>query len=164
MCKSLNQQDLALLLGVSTRTIRTWGPLGLDAYRDPGTGSYDAPGAVQWRLSQIQEEAERESASSELQAARARKAKVEAERKELELGQLRGSLVPVDRVAGMVRKPLEDVDAALRSAPQRLARDVSVQLGVDRRAAHELVRTVAEAARGVLREVFEAKDGAADAA
>jgi phage terminase Nu1 subunit (DNA packaging protein) len=148
----VKQHELAELFGVTSRTLRDWHSKGLADVRDGQTGSYDLPAAIAWL---VDREDDRSALVDEYREARARNQLAQALLREDELRVKRGELVPVDDVLGLVRTPLERVDAQLRTAPRRLSKAWSERLGTSHREALALIRELVEEVRGELREVFE---------
>jgi phage terminase Nu1 subunit (DNA packaging protein) len=153
---TVDQATLARIFSVSQRTVQRWEAEGLRESRvaDKATAvAYDLPSAVAWLVDRAEGDAS--SVREEYAMARTRKATVDALLREDELAARRGELVPIDRVAGMVREPLEKVDVKLRTAVRRHSRDWATRLGVSHAEAMAMMTGIIEEVRADLREVFE---------
>ena len=158
---TVDQRTLARIFGVSQRTVQRWEAEGLDEARVDGSATYDLPAAVAWLTDRAADRSGMSTVREELEAARARKYQVDAMLREDELRTRRGELVPVGDVLGMVRKPLEAIDAKLRTAPRRLSQAWAARLGVSQAEAMAMIHDLVEDVRAELRAVFEEEPDAA---
>ena len=114
---TVNQAQVAYLLGVTTRTIQAWGkrqsdPLPAAERTIRGQAkTYDPQAAVRWYLRNELAKLGPDGEVLDLNAERARLAKQQADKVEMENRRLRGELVPV----AVVRRYLEKILAAFRS-------------------------------------------------
>lgn len=153
----VNQRDLAAGLRVSAKTVQQWDREGLrDAARLESKGRsarYDAFAAFHWWH-------ERELArltagspdSDPVEAAKLRKLEAEAEAQEMKLAELRGSMVPMDDVEGMLREGYESVDSALKVAPSRHAASLAKQAGISVKKARIILRSMLDPVRALIRD------------
>ena len=136
---TVNQAQVAYLLGVTTRTIQAWGkrqsdPLPAAERTIRGQAkTYDPQVAVRWYLRNELAKLGPDGEVLDLNAERARLAKQQADKIEMENARLRGELVPV----AVVRRYLEGILMAFRSRvlaiPQNLRRWSSVSVPYQRR-------------------------------
>lgn len=155
--KYLTQKDAAERLRISTSWLRVLTDRGV--IRREEDGSYPWP--------QVAEDYERYQADLEggedepgeivydYDQARARKTQLDADLREDELAVRRGKLIPAEEVLERVRRPLEAVDGALKSARTRHGRAWASRLGISQAEAMDLIGTLVDEIRADLREVFE---------
>lgn len=162
--KRLTQKEAADRLRIST----TW----LRALTGRGEISRNEDGSYPWPTIADEYEAYRSdapvngsesSSSDEYEQARTRKILAEAELRETEAAVQRGDLLPLEEVLDRVRRPLEEVDARLRSAPRVHARAWAKRLGVTQAEAIHLIGELVEEIRADLFRNFEGDDGSAAA-
>lgn len=124
------QKQLAGIFGVTARTVRSWHDEGLDAHRDPKTGSYDVGGAVQWAL-----EREREKSAhppdETLLAARTKKESALAGLRELELRRQLERLCDWSEVELFVRDYARRMRQAFEGFADVHGPGVAAELGTD---------------------------------
>lgn len=144
---TVNQSELAELLGVSIRTIQRWGKDGLDDCRVGDGATYDLAAAIAWRLDSVQSEDD-----DEYRVARTRVATAKAEAAERENAVAARELIPMEELEPLVRESLEGVAAILRQCPVALRSEWAVRLGFPVKDAEELIRDLVEDVKAALRE------------
>jgi len=158
----LTQAETADAVGVSARTLRRWERRGLlsralasidGADDDEDAGPDTAAGDVR-RTPSIRSNGDGTPLS--LAAARARKEAALAEKHELELGRLRGDLVPLASVEALIRDATRPVDLGLRTAPRELAPAWGRRFGIAEAAALHAVRELCDEIRGRLTAAVDA--------
>lgn len=153
--KGLTQVEAADRLRISTSWLRQLTERGEISRNSDGT--YPWPQVAE-EFDEYQESLHEKEPDATYDEARTRKALVDALLKEDELAVRRGELVPMDRVLGMVREPLEQVDAQLRTAVRRHSKAWADRLGISQAEAMALMHEIIEDVRTDLREVFENGD------
>ena len=152
----MSQSALARGFKVSPKTVQQWDREGLaDAARLGMKGrtiEYDVWKAVEWKNRRDVARVVRDSSPDEMDAARLRKLEAEAEMKELDVGERRGELVPLDEVAGMLREAMETIDSVLRHAPARFSPALAKAASIPTKGARVILEDVIEAVRGSVRE------------
>ena len=138
---TVTQAEIATCFGVRTRTIQRWEADGFPRASD--TPTYHIPDCIAW--------VQRRDKSGTFEEARTRKTEIEAELKDLELSERRGDLVSRDEVGAMVRRPLEAVDASLRTARRRHSKAWARKLKTTQAVAMSLIDQVVEDVRADLK-------------
>jgi terminase small subunit / prophage DNA-packing protein len=115
--RSVSQQGLAGILGLSTRQIRNLEAEGMPHEADGNRKTYPIPEAVQWYVAREQERA----TPTDFDEAKARKMAAEAETAELELARMRARLVAVDDVVKEQSRIYDHMRAKILSAGAKYA-------------------------------------------
>jgi phage terminase Nu1 subunit (DNA packaging protein) len=115
--KFVTQQQLADILGLSTRQIRNLEHEGLPLRAEGKRKLYPIPDAVRWYVQREQARVE----PTDYEEAKARKMAAEAELAEIQRDRERGRLLAIEDVEREHRKMLERLAAALKSAPAKYA-------------------------------------------
>ncbi|MCE2942182.1 MAG: hypothetical protein ACK51E_11425 [Gemmatimonadota bacterium] len=114
MPKTLRAAEAADAVGVSPRTLREWTQQGCPHRRTPGGAEYVIAEVLTWRtetaVAAAIEKLQRPD-GIDLAAEQARKARADADLRELDLAERRGELVPVAKY----RRELEDVLGRMRA-------------------------------------------------
>lgn len=161
--KNLTQTEAAERLRISTSWLRTLTDRELITRNDDG--SYPWPTvADEFDAYKAESSGPGGESAPDYDAARTRKAIVEAMIREDELAVRRGELVPASEVLARIREPLERVDAKLRTAVRTHSKSWAMKLGVSQAQAMALMHDVIEDVRADLRELFEDPDDSRDAA
>ena len=161
----LTQEEAGEAAGVSGRTIRAWRQSGklaaaLEDSRDEGSRPEGEPEGPEAGRAGMGPGAARGDGTPpgkalSLSAARARKEAALAEKHELELGRLRGDLVPLACVEALIRDATRPVDLGLGSAPRELAPEWSRRFGVSEGEALHAIRELCDEIRGRLTSAIE---------
>lgn len=85
--------------------------------------------------------------------ARRRKELALARQREYHVANLQRTMIHIDDVEAMVRRPLEQVDASLRSAPARHAAELAREAGIDLTRAKRILEGIIEGVRTDLRDL-----------
>lgn len=154
--KGITQVEAADRLRVSTSWIRTLTRRGILPRNDDGSYPWpEVADAFDAYQVEIAEDEEPESETATLEEARTRKFLVEALLREDELAARRGDLVPVDEVLEeRIRRPLERIDAKLRTAVRRHSKAWAARLGVRQSVAMAMMHDIIEEVRAELLEVM----------
>ena len=147
----VNQTELAAILGLSTRQIRNLETEGLPVRAERNRKLYPLPDAVLWWKSREVARALDGLEVTEFDEARVRLLSARADRVERENRLQACELVPIDELEMLVRESLDQVNTALRRAPARHGAHWARKLGVPEREARELIATLVEDIRAVLR-------------
>lgn len=156
----LRGPEMAARLGVTVRQLSNLQELGLPTNGEKGQAKrFPALVAEGWYAKFKRREAEaRGRRGKGLTAARIRKLKVEARLRELELKRRRGELVPMDDVEQMLRRPLEEVAAAIRRVPEAHAEQLAKLAGVKRTDAARMLRQIVDSLFADLRALTTTLD------
>jgi hypothetical protein len=152
--RGLTQVDVADRLRQSTSWIRTLTTRRILTRGEDGTYPWPQV-AEEFEAYQESLEEQQPAAGSDLEANRARKFLVDALLREDELAVRRGDLVPSEQVVDRIRKPLEAIDARLRTAVRRHSKAWAAKLKVSQAEAMAMMHPIIEDARADLRAVFE---------
>lgn len=160
MLEEVNQTELARRLALTPRQIRNLHEHGLPHRRDGRSVLYPWPEVRDWYTKFKQEEDRRRRGGGQelnLQHEKARKLAADAEKAEMELAKARGELIHIEDVEGLVRRPLEQVAAALGNAPSRYASDLAeeadLKIPIAMRMLEDILRSVREDLRRAIHEV-----------
>lgn len=127
----LNQQQLAARLDLDPRQIRRLVKQGMPHTYLRETGAergYAWPACLHWYLRfKIESERAKLAAPGRYQAARVRELEARAKKREIEVEEAEGTLLPVDWIAARERRLLEQVATEYRTFGQRIRHDL-VQL------------------------------------
>ena len=148
---TVNQTELASILGVSTRQIRNLERAGLPCSIAGKRKAYPIPAAVQWWRDREVARALEPYSTTDLEKERARWLAARTGKAELELANLRGELVPMDEVAGMLREAMETLDSVLRGSPSRFAPALALAAGLSTKRARLVLDDLIELVRAALR-------------
>lgn len=148
----LTVKQLAEFYDVDRRTITNWvnSTPGCPSWKEGSERFFDSVKVAAWREAKARAESERDATPLDLEEARARKMTADAELAELELGRLRGELVPVDAVRTTMADLTSRVRAQLLAIPGRYSARI---VGLPSLA--EAARALDLAMRDVLNELKE---------
>lgn len=138
MGKIVNKRELAQILGISERSLTEWQREGLPMVLNSGRGAsnqYDTADVINWRIARAVNGTQQESPKDRLDRLR-------GDREELELAQLRGTLVSVSEIEPALAQFIADAVDLLTTLPDKFA-PIIVEAGS------------IDAVHGVLQDVFE---------
>lgn len=116
-----SQRELGEFFGVSATTIRNWVNAGCPVFERGSRGNphvFDSAAVFEWRMSEIQRDADSKTPGRNFEAARARAVAARAGIMEMNLAQRRGELVEVAEAAAIVAKEYAIVRAGFISLPK----------------------------------------------
>lgn len=160
----LTQKQMSEEFGVTTRQIRNWEADGLACRAEGNRKLYPLAHAIRFYADRFAEKAAAAAGTRELDAIRARKLRAEAEVKEIELARLRGELVPMSEVDGLLRDALEAIDSVIRSVPGRFAARLAKASGAKLSRAKRVLADSMELVRGAIRDRAAPDDETSDVA
>lgn len=127
----LNQKQLAARLDLDPRQVRNLSKKGMPTtyLRETGTErGYPWPACMHWYVQfKIEAETAKFSAPARLQAAQIREMEARAAKRELELEEAHGRVLPVEWISGRERQLMEQVATEFRTFGQRIRQEL-VQL------------------------------------
>jgi phage terminase Nu1 subunit (DNA packaging protein) len=127
MGKIVNKRDLALIVGVSERTLTEYQREGLPLQTDGARGAsnaYDTEQVIRWLVM-------REKSKPENESQRDRLARLQGDKVEMEMAVAAGQLVPVAEIQPAWLAMVSSAKSYLRAEPDRLAQLLDVTDGVD---------------------------------
>lgn len=119
--REVSQSDVAMILGLSTRQVSNLERAGMPYRAEKNRKWYPLPDAVHWWRDREVSRAVSALEVSEIEALKARKLEAEAAQKEIELEELRGSLVAVEAVRATWSDVLSRLRAKIIAAKGSLA-------------------------------------------
>lgn len=125
----VTQTELAEILGVSARTIRTWQKEGMPAGGDRTRRKYDTRACLTWvlenKFGDRPTEVDGEPPDPSYKEARAREKAAKAQVAELDLMERKGELIPVSVYKDELADVLTSVRSRLLNLPGRLSRELA---------------------------------------
>ena len=149
--KTATQTEFAAIVGLSTRQIRNLEKDGLPCSMEGRRKSYPLPEAVVWWKDREVARALEPYSSTDLEEERRRWMSAKAGKAEIELSNLRGELVPLDEVAGLLRESLEVTASTLRTAPALTAPDLAKAASITTRTARQILEDMVELVKTQIR-------------
>jgi len=127
MGKLVNKRELALILGVSERSLTEWQRNGLPIALDAGRGAsnqYDTANVIAWMIA-------RELAGAAKETNRERLDRLQGDKIEMDLAKARGVLVPIEEVEPAIAQFVLDAVAVLEGLPEKYAPILDAADGLD---------------------------------
>ncbi|NUO63467.1 MAG: hypothetical protein HOQ34_07850 [Gemmatimonadaceae bacterium] len=159
--ESLNQQDFAAAIGLSTRQIRNLEEAGCPVRVKGDRKTYPWPKALHWYIAYKVERAEAAAKPLDFEAARARKMEADANLAEIEVAKAQAALVPTETVDSIVGELGDRLRAVIVNIPGNYGLKLE-ELGVDPKAAEAVLTTISEEITRALRAVADELDDEAD--
>ena len=149
--KTATQTEFAAIVGLSTRQIRNLEKDGLPCSMEGKRKAYPLPEAVVWWKDHQVTRALEPYSSTDLEVERRRWMSAKAGRAEIELSNLRGELIPIDEVSGLLRESLEVTAATLKSSPARTAPELAKAASITIRRARIILEDMVETVKAQIR-------------
>lgn len=127
MGKLVNKRELALILGVSERSLTEWQRNGLPIALDAGRGAsnqYDTANVIAWMIA-------RELSGAAKETHRERLDRLQGDKIEMDLAKARGVLVPIEEVEPAIAQFVLDAVAVLEGLPEKYAPILDAADGLD---------------------------------
>ena len=149
--KTASQTELSAIIGLSTRQIRNLEREGLPCSMERKRKAYPLPEAVVWWKDREVARALEPYSHTDLEEERRRWMSAKAGKAEIELSNLRGELIPLDEVSGLLRESLEVTAATLKSAPALTAPFLAKAASITTRSARLILEDMVEVVKTQIR-------------
>ena len=142
--KRISGTALAAVFGVARQTVSDWKNAGCPFEPDRRTGAPMYLPSEVWAWDRARQEKATTPVELDKEAEQVRKLKAEADRVELDVAKVRGTLLPADAFEKALADEHDELRAALVSLPSRFARLVVDRTGCTMAVAQTLLADVAD--------------------